>query len=171
MQVSTIIASVCGILSQLLFLLVDPQIGRKNPGKNAFKFTKTHSLVTFIEDEVVTNEKQNRSKVDEKLHTITTEGKIIRCILFYVLILRRNGKLLGIVINKIVEVLICLQSYFFHSLHLILLAEVCFSSFLHVGVLLLDPDVFVSCTDIAFSHSVWRSGSDAAAGFFPRLHR
>ena len=56
--------------------------------QTSVKFTKTHSLVTFIEDEVVTNEKQNRSKVDGKLYTITTEGKIIRFFLFYVLILR-----------------------------------------------------------------------------------
>lgn len=38
------------------------------------------------------------------------------------------------------------------------------------GVLLLDPDVYVSCTDIAFAQGVWRSG-DAMVGFFPRLHR
>jgi hypothetical protein len=39
------------------------------------------------------------------------------------------------------------------------------------GVLFLDPDVFVSCTDISFAQNVWRSGSDAAVGFFPRIHR
>ena len=40
-----------------------------------------------------------------------------------------------------------------------------------LGVLLLDSDVYVSCTDLHFSHGVWRSARDAAVGFFPRLHR
>ena len=52
------------------------QIGREIPGKNAFKFTKTHSLVTFIQDEVMTKEKKNISKIDAKIDTILTEGTI-----------------------------------------------------------------------------------------------
>ena len=38
------------------------------------------------------------------------------------------------------------------------------------GVLLLDVGIRVSCTDIAFAHSVWRSSKTALIGFFPRLH-
>jgi hypothetical protein len=39
------------------------------------------------------------------------------------------------------------------------------------SVMLLDADVFVSCEDLAFTQTVWRSGSDAVVGYFPRLHR
>ena len=39
------------------------------------------------------------------------------------------------------------------------------------AVLLLDADVLVSCADLAFAHSVWRSGQNALVGFFPRLHQ
>lgn len=48
-----------------------------------------------------------------------------------------------------------------------------FSSHLPIdteSVLLLDADVRVSCRDIAFTVSVWRSGSNSVVGFFPRLH-
>ena len=38
------------------------------------------------------------------------------------------------------------------------------------GVFYLDADVFVSCDDVAFTHSVWRSASDAPVGYFPRAH-
>ena len=34
----------------------------------------------------------------------------------------------------------------------------------------LDADVFVSCDDVMFTQSVWRSASDALVGYFPRLH-
>ena len=38
------------------------------------------------------------------------------------------------------------------------------------SVLFLDADVFISCDDVAFTQSVWRSASDALVGYFPRLH-
>lgn len=36
------------------------------------------------------------------------------------------------------------------------------------SVLLVDPDVYISCSDIAFAQSVWRSSVNALVGFFPR---
>lgn len=39
------------------------------------------------------------------------------------------------------------------------------------SVMFLDSDMFVSCQDLAFTQTVWRSGSDAVVGYFPRLHR
>lgn len=36
------------------------------------------------------------------------------------------------------------------------------------SVMLIDPDVFISCSDIAFAQSVWRSSVNAVVGFFPR---
>jgi len=38
------------------------------------------------------------------------------------------------------------------------------------SVLLLDADVRLACKDVAFTVSVWRSGSKSVVGFFPRLH-
>jgi hypothetical protein len=38
------------------------------------------------------------------------------------------------------------------------------------SVLLLDVSARVSCKDLQFAHSVWRSGKSALVGFFPRLH-
>jgi len=38
------------------------------------------------------------------------------------------------------------------------------------GVLLLDVGVKLSCADLTFAHSVWRSGKKSLVGFFPRLH-
>jgi hypothetical protein len=38
------------------------------------------------------------------------------------------------------------------------------------GVLLLDVGMKLSCTDLTFAHSVWRSGKKSLIGFFPRLH-
>ncbi len=37
------------------------------------------------------------------------------------------------------------------------------------GVLLLDADVEVSCGDLRFTQTVWRSSRDALVGYFPRL--
>jgi hypothetical protein len=48
------------------------------------------------------------------------------------------------------------------------------------AVMFLDTDVLVSCDDLAFAHTVWRSAngnrhsvspSGSVTGFFPRLHR
>lgn len=38
------------------------------------------------------------------------------------------------------------------------------------GVLLLDVGIKLSCKDLTFAHSVWRSGKKSLVGFFPRLH-
>jgi len=38
------------------------------------------------------------------------------------------------------------------------------------SVLLLDVSMKLSCTDLTFAHSVWRSGKKSLVGFFPRLH-
>lgn len=32
----------------------------------------------------------------------------------------------------------------------------------------MDADVFVSCDDLNFAYSVWRSSDETAVGFFPR---
>ncbi len=39
------------------------------------------------------------------------------------------------------------------------------------GVLLLDSSVLISCNDLRFAYSVWRSGKTAMVGFYPRLHQ
>jgi hypothetical protein len=38
------------------------------------------------------------------------------------------------------------------------------------AVFLADPDVIVSCDDLHFTYSVWKTSRMAMVGFFPRLH-
>lgn len=38
------------------------------------------------------------------------------------------------------------------------------------GMLLLDADVFITCDDVEYTHSVWRSASTSMVGVFPRIH-
>jgi predicted glycosyltransferase involved in capsule biosynthesis len=40
---------------------------------------------------------------------------------------------------------------------------------LNIGVLFLDADVLISCDDLKFMHSVWKSSQISAIGLFPRL--
>lgn len=39
------------------------------------------------------------------------------------------------------------------------------------AIMLLDPSVIVSCDNLAFTHSVWRSSKLVPVGYIPRLHR
>jgi hypothetical protein len=99
-------------------------MGSKPPSHDTFKFTKTHSMVTFERNN---NEKRNNENKNER-----NEKKNEK---------KENEKLFN------------------------------FLDIQTESVLYLDPDVFISCTDLSFTHSVWRSGSDALVGFFPRLHK
>jgi hypothetical protein len=95
--------------------LFQKDMGREPCTHDTFKFTKTHSIVTF-------HHENNEKKITEKNEK------------------NENEKIFNFLDIKT------------------------------ESVLYLDPDVFISCTDLLFAHSVWRSGSDALVGFFPRLH-
>ena len=51
-------------------------MGKKPPGKNAFKFTKTHSLVTFVQDDINEDSTEN-SKGKKDVRTVSTKGAFI----------------------------------------------------------------------------------------------
>lgn len=40
----------------------------------------------------------------------------------------------------------------------------------HIGLMLLDPNIIVSCDDLKFTHNVWKSSRDSLVGYLPRLH-